>query len=90
MTENGPAPKLVMLNEVKHLGNEWDRRLLSYSAQILRFAQDDRLCAYPPRSWERCRDGRHFAENLCTVVLANFLPGSRTVDGKFGLLGESG
>jgi hypothetical protein len=29
-------PRLVMLNEVKHLGHEWDQRLLSCSAQILR------------------------------------------------------
>jgi hypothetical protein len=31
-----------MLNEVKHLGNERNQRLFSCSAQILRYAQDDR------------------------------------------------
>jgi len=33
MVESGPAPKLVMLNEVKHLGNEYDQRLLSCSGR---------------------------------------------------------
>ncbi len=33
---------------------------------------------------------RYFVENLWIVWLANFLPGSRTVDGKAGLFGESG
>lgn len=33
---------------------------------------------------------RHFVENLCTVWLVNFFPGSRTVVGNAGLFGESG
>jgi UDP-N-acetylglucosamine pyrophosphorylase len=32
----------------------------------------------------------YFAENLWTVALVNFWPGSRMVEGKLGLLGESG
>lgn len=32
----------------------------------------------------------YLVENLKTVVLSNFWPGRRTVDGKWGLLGESG
>jgi hypothetical protein len=37
----GKTAPFVMLNEVKHLGNEGNRRLSACSAQILRCAQDD-------------------------------------------------